>query len=103
MRFAQVEDLLGALCLLELLRKSWRAALNLCISSHGGLQNAVKAKIHGFLNLWQRERIRLLVECLEKEKDIDRIIEAATSDLEYWVHADRIWELREEEDNTAPT
>ena len=99
-RFAQVDDLLRALCLLELLCKCWRAALSLCICS--GLRNAVKDKIHELLNFWQREWIRRLVKYLEK-KDIDRIIEAATSDLDQWVHADQIWELWEDEDNIAST
>ncbi|PWW72808.1 Vps54-domain-containing protein [Tuber magnatum] len=80
-----------------------------------GLQNAVSAQIREFLNLWQRERIRMLAECLEKDKwaprefederqkGINRIMEAATHDPEDWVRAGRIWELRDEEDNTAPT
>ncbi|KAG0635089.1 Vps54-like protein-domain-containing protein [Tuber brumale] len=80
-----------------------------------GLQNAVSAQIREFLNLWQRERIRMLAECLEKDKwaprefederqkGVDRIMEAATRDPEDWVRAGRIWELRDEEDNTAPT
>ena len=79
-----------------------------------GLQNAVSAQIRDFLNLWQRERIRMLAECLEKDKwaprefedeqqkGVDRIMEAATRDPEDWVRAGRIWELRDEEDNTAP-
>ncbi|CAZ79213.1 unnamed protein product [Tuber melanosporum] len=64
-----------------------------------GLQNAVSAQIREFLNLWQRERIRMLAECLEKDKwaprefederqkGVDRIMEAATRDPEDWVRA----------------
>jgi len=80
-----------------------------------GLQNVVSTQIREFLNLWQRERIRMLAECLEKDKwaprefederqkGVDRIMDAATRDPEDWVRAGRIWELRDEEDNTAST
>jgi len=80
-----------------------------------GLQNAVSTQIREFLDLWQQERISMLAGCLEKDKwaprefedewqkGVDRIMEAATRDPEDWVRAGRIWELRDEEDNTAST
>lgn len=74
-----------------------------------GLQNAVSAQIREFLDRWQKERIRVLAEGLEKDKwapkewdeakqeGLERICESATKDPEAWVRSGRIWELREEE------
>ena len=79
-----------------------------------GLQAAVSGQIREFLNTWQRERIRMLADCLEKDKwaprefdeerqkAVDRITEAATRDPEEWVKAGRIWELREDEERITP-
>lgn len=74
-----------------------------------GLQNAVSAQIREFLDRWQKERIRILAEGLEKDKwapkewdeerqaGLERLCESATRDPEVWVRSGRIWELREDE------
>jgi vacuolar protein sorting-associated protein 54 len=74
-----------------------------------GLQTAVSNQIREFLNVFQEEKIRHLVESLEKDKwaakefeeerqnGVDRILKAATSDPEEWVEIGRLWEIRARE------
>jgi vacuolar protein sorting-associated protein 54 len=74
-----------------------------------GLQTVVSNQIREFLNVFQEEKIRHLVESLEKDKwaakefeeerqnGVDRILKAATSDPEEWVEIGRLWEIRARE------
>ncbi|KAI5854333.1 Vps54-like protein-domain-containing protein [Tricharina praecox] len=74
-----------------------------------GLQNAVSNQIRDFLSAYQDDRIRNLADCLEKDKwaakefeperqkSLDRILKAATTDPEEWVGIGRLWEIRARE------
>lgn len=71
-----------------------------------GFQNAVSAQIREFLSVYQEERMRTLADGLEKDKwgakeveeerqkSLDRILAAATSDPEEWITIGRLWEIR---------
>ncbi|KAA8900740.1 Vps54-like protein-domain-containing protein [Sphaerosporella brunnea] len=74
-----------------------------------GLHTAVSNQIREFLNVYQEEKIRTLVEGLEKDKwaakefeaerqnGVNRILKAATRDPEEWVEIGRLWEIRARE------
>ncbi|KAF8537050.1 Vps54-like protein-domain-containing protein [Trichophaea hybrida] len=71
-----------------------------------GLQNAVSTQIREFLSVYQEERMRALADGLEKDKwgakeveeerqkGLNRILAAATSDPEEWIAIGRLWEIR---------